>query len=131
MSRIIALPSLKSKPTRRTARPDAPFGAGILPYRPSSGRMPYTAEDLAWAAQAFADPEPDWDQLAGEAAFLDTLEALTPAPVDRCRSCGELSEALAGGRCPECRAFARFEAPSGPVEPCRTIEEWRALGWNA
>jgi hypothetical protein len=108
------------KPTRRTARPAAPFGAGILP-RPT--RFQPTDEDRAAAVLMFADdadwdvrladaeqPEPDYDMLAGEAATLDAMCALTPPPAGLCKTCGEPSEALSWGMCPDCYDDAATDA---------------------
>lgn len=89
----------KIKPTRRTARPAVPFGTGVFP-RPA--RFEPSAEDRAAAAAMFADDEPDYDTLAGEAAFLASCEAMTPPPAGYCRSCGELAEALSHGLCDAC-----------------------------
>jgi hypothetical protein len=104
MSRILCVGTLKVKPVRKTTRPEAPFGAGILPKR---ARFQPSDADRRWAAQAFADGgEPDWDALAAEAACLDAMCSLTPPPVERCPSCGELAEALADGLCPDCERRA-------------------------
>jgi hypothetical protein len=102
MSRIIALPSLKYKPTRHTPRPSAPFGAGIFTRL---ARFEPTDADRQWAAQAFnSSPEPDYDTLAAEAAFVDAMSDLTP--VDLCRSCGQPAEVDRDGLCPDCEAYA-------------------------
>jgi hypothetical protein len=58
------------KPTRHTARPAAPFGAGIHPARI---RFEPSDDDRRWAAQTFGDDDPDWD--ARLAAGLETCEA--------------------------------------------------------
>ena len=77
MSRIMCTSSPKVKATRKTSRPSAPFGAGLLP-KPYRRFEPSDAE-RKWAAAAFADDaSPDYDQLAGEAAFLASYEAMTP-----------------------------------------------------
>jgi hypothetical protein len=73
----------KSKPTRRTARPAAPFGAGVFPRPARSG--PSDA-DRRWAAQTFGD-DADWDVRL--AAGLDACEACG-RPVGR----GELEQGL-------------------------------------
>lgn len=92
------------KPARRTARPAAPFGDRV--FAPRGGRQPFTAADLRWAAQAFAaDDEPDYDQMAGEAAYLASLESLEP-PVGHCRSCGQPAETNENGWCQGCDAMA-------------------------
>jgi hypothetical protein len=81
--RIIALPSLPVKPTRKSPRPSAPFGAGILPH--AGRRMPYTQADLDEAVLMFADsPEPDWDAMALEAEHQARLDAMAPATYGRC-----------------------------------------------
>jgi hypothetical protein len=82
MSRMICLPSLKVKPTRKTARPSAPFGQGIaIPYK--GRQMPYTQADLDEAAQMFAgSPEPDWDALAAQREWEDLYEKGLLAPVE-------------------------------------------------
>jgi hypothetical protein len=56
------------------------FGRGVLASHPDD-TMPYTAADLAWAAQEFGETteggecESDYDELAAaEAAALDALE---------------------------------------------------------
>jgi hypothetical protein len=55
---LYARPKVKS--TRNTPRPAARFGRGILPYvGQHDGRRPYTAEDLALAAQLFGQAEDD------------------------------------------------------------------------
>lgn len=60
MSRILAIASIKSKPTRRTVRPSAPFGSGILPDRPDRRpRFEPSEADRQWAAQVFGDTA-DW-----------------------------------------------------------------------
>ena len=61
-------------------RESRPFGAGINPYRPFAGRMPYTVADADAAVLMFADsPEPDWVALALEAEYQDRLDAMAPA----------------------------------------------------
>jgi hypothetical protein len=97
------------KPTRRTVRPVAPFGAGILRTRRT--RFEPSAADLQWAAQAFnSDAGPDYDTLAAEAACVDAMSDLTP--VDLCRSCGQPAEVDRDGWCADCAAFAdRMASP--------------------
>ncbi len=41
----------------------------------SARRAPYTAADLAWAAQAFADDSPDYDLLAAESEAQASYDA--------------------------------------------------------
>jgi hypothetical protein len=73
---------------------DRPFGT--LPA--CERRQPYTQADLDWAAQAFADAsEPDYDLLAGEAAFLISCE-LCGRPVE--------PEELDRGLCNDCQSAA-------------------------
>jgi hypothetical protein len=56
------------------------FGRGVLQSSPSD-RLPVPLSDLEWAAMAFSlessdfDVEPDWDEMATEAAALDSLES--------------------------------------------------------
>lgn len=54
----------------KTVRRRAVFGQGV-PV--SDRRQPYTVSDLAWWAAASNGP--DFDQLAGQSAALDSLEA--------------------------------------------------------
>ena len=79
MSRIMCVSSTKVKATPPALLP--PWH-GLTRYVPDAGRMPFTQADLQWAAAAFADDaRPDFDQLAGEAAFLASCEALSaPRP---------------------------------------------------
>ncbi len=61
----------KVQPARRTARPSAPFGSGILP--PARQRFEPSAADSAWAAAEFHAAESrDWERRAAEAAALDS-----------------------------------------------------------
>jgi hypothetical protein len=103
MSRIMCVSSRKAKVTRHSHRPAAPFGAGILRFVPLSRGFEPSADDRRAAAQMFADAgEPDYDVLAGEAAALASMEALSPPPAGLCRSCGELAESLTYGYCDAC-----------------------------
>jgi hypothetical protein len=109
MSRMIRTASPKVKPARRTARPAAPFGAGLLRYIPFAVTAPGFVEpgdaDRRWAAQAFADASgPDYDRLAGEAAALASIEALSPPPAGYCRSCGEPVDSSSQVYCDACDA---------------------------
>jgi hypothetical protein len=83
--------TVNRKPTRRTARPAAPFGAGLYPTRfvPSD-------EDLAAVGPLFADVA-DWD--ARMAADADG---------DECEACGRPVERgeLEGGLCNVCQCRA-------------------------
>jgi hypothetical protein len=104
MSRMICLPSLPVKPTRRTPRSSSSFGTGILRSLPFAGRMPYTAQDLADAAAMFADDatqEPDWDALAAQRAWEDAYEA------GHCLACGDRTPFLTEqGLCDRCDEIA-------------------------
>ena len=97
--------TVNRKPARRTARPSAPFGAGLFRFVPfavtAAGYVEPSDADRAAASAMFND-EPDYDQLAGEAAFLDACEALTPPPAGYCRSCGKPAETLSYGYCDAC-----------------------------
>jgi hypothetical protein len=111
------------KPTRHSARPSAPFGAGIFPART---RFEPTEDDRQWAAQVFAadadwdvrmaegdEVEPDWDMLAAEAAYYDTCAVLGPPPLaDRCEACGKAVEPgeLEMGLCSRCMSSAEEHA---------------------
>jgi hypothetical protein len=95
MSRILCTPSLKVKPTRRTARPSAPFGSGILPTRRTrKPRFEPTAADAAWASQTFG-VDADWD-------------AHLTAGFQHCEVCNRpvAKGALVGGLCDRCEARA-------------------------
>lgn len=97
----------KIKPTRRTARSDAPFGAGLTRFVPfavtAPGYVEPSDEDNAWAAANLNDePEPYWDAMAEEAAYLAWCEAMTPPPAGHCRSCGEPAETDRDGLCDRC-----------------------------
>jgi hypothetical protein len=84
------------KVTRRTPRPDAPFGAGILRFAPYGGTMPYNVADLEWAAQEFGR-DADWDaRLAADANG------------EECHTCGRPVERgeLEGGLCNVCQCRA-------------------------
>jgi hypothetical protein len=103
---MISTRTRRFKPTRRTARPAASFGAGLNFFVPlavvAEGFVEPTDEDKAAVAQMFADgPEPEWD-MAGEAAFVDAMSALTPPPADVCRSCGQAAEVDRDGLCFNC-----------------------------
>jgi hypothetical protein len=103
MSRMICLPSLKVKPTRKTARPSAPFGAGILASRPFAGRMPFTYQDTLDAAQMFADEStPDYDAMAMESAYYDQFNGSFPE-TGHCLLCGDRTADLtSAGLCDRC-----------------------------
>jgi hypothetical protein len=59
---------------RRSPRPTTRFGSGLTPYVPDAGRMPYTAADLAWAAQAFESDDAELEARYAESAFMDRYE---------------------------------------------------------
>lgn len=72
MSRIIALPSIKVKPTRIGSRRPGRFGAGLLRSLPAVRDNSHSARDDAWLAAQSAGP--DFGQLAAEAAAMSRLE---------------------------------------------------------
>lgn len=75
MTRIIALSVPKVKPTRRTNRPAGRFGAGLLRSTPVH-RVEYTVSDAQWwSAQNALAEDRHYDQLCGESAAMDRLEA--------------------------------------------------------
>jgi hypothetical protein len=90
----------KIKPTRRTARPDAPFGAGILRFVPLAVTCPDHFEpselDRAAAAAMFG-ADADWSARMAADANGDDCEACG-RPVGR----GELE----GGLCNVCQCRA-------------------------
>jgi hypothetical protein len=96
------------KPTRRTGRPSAPFGAGLFCFVPFAVLAPGFVEpsdaDRAVVGQMFADDaEPDFDRMAEESAYLASLESLEPPLADVCRSCGQPAELDDRyGRCDAC-----------------------------
>jgi hypothetical protein len=109
------------KPTRRTARPSAPFGAGLFPKRT---RFEPSEADRQWAAQVFGaaadwdvrmvegdQPQPDYDMLAGEAEYIVSVENLGPPPAAGiCKKFSEPSEALSWRMCPACFDDAATDA---------------------
>jgi hypothetical protein len=117
---IISTRTRRVKPVRKSPRPAAPFGQGLYPKRT---RLEPSDADRQWAAQVFGadadwdarmadadQPEPDWDMLAGEAACLDAMCALTPPAAGTCKKCGEPAEALSWGMCPDCYDDAATDA---------------------
>ena len=80
MSRIICQGTPKVKPTRTTPRRPGRFGAGILAYVPSSGRLDYTDADYAWYLAnvvAVAESGPsgaELDRLADESEAVALME---------------------------------------------------------
>jgi hypothetical protein len=113
---MISTRARRVKVTRHTARPSAPFGAGLTRFVPfavtAPGFVEPSDEDRAIVGQLFSDyeSEPDWDALAGEAEYVASVEHLGPPPVGACRSCGESSEALSWGMCPDCFEDAATDA---------------------
>lgn len=92
MSRMMVVSTPKIKPVRRTPRPAAPFGQGILPARRE--RFEPSAADRAWAAQVFS-ADGDW---AGRLA----------SGLETCECCGRPVErgGLVGGLCGVCETRA-------------------------
>jgi hypothetical protein len=89
------------KKTRVSDRPAARFGAGLLRSLPAY-QEPYSAADLEWAAQAFADgPEPDWDAIYGERE-LELRYEESVADGSHCAICGLRDDFLLDGVCPPC-----------------------------
>jgi hypothetical protein len=91
---IIIRKRLPVKPTRRTVRPDRPFGEGLFPD-PDEHREPYTQADRDWAAAALNENAVDFDvvdpfeELTEE--YHRWLDSLAPEPGelearDRCDS---------------------------------------------
>ncbi len=122
---MISTRTRRVKPTRRTARPDRPFASGLTYFVPAPvlapGFFEPSPEDRAWAAihlnaddlgmaeiPEMTDEEADY--LAGEAAALASMEALTPRPVGICKACGELVDSLSWGLCDDCFERAAEEA---------------------
>jgi hypothetical protein len=106
---IISTKSRRVKPTRHSARPAAPFGAGVYP-KPS--RFEPTDEDRRWAAQAFGDDDPDWD-----VRLADGIE---------CEACGRPVEPgeLECGLC--CVCMTRAEEAT-----MRSQYAGAGLGWHS
>jgi hypothetical protein len=74
MNRIVCLSRPVVKPSRRTARPSAPFGAGLLRSLPSY-RADHSADDAAWwAAEQAAAEDRHLDALAAESEAQDRYE---------------------------------------------------------
>jgi hypothetical protein len=79
MSRIICIPSRRVKLTRRTARHDRSFGAGLVHFVPiavtAPGYVEPSDEDKAAAAAMFADDDDldpaEMELRAAEAAYYD------------------------------------------------------------
>ena len=88
---MISTKARRVKPTRHSARPAAPFGAGVYPTRT---RFEPSEEDRRWAAQSFAD-DADW-------------EVRLIAGLETCEACGRPVEPgeLECGLCSVCMARA-------------------------
>jgi hypothetical protein len=71
---MITYKNRRVKTHRNTSRPTTRFGSGLTPYIPDAGRMPYTAADLAWAAQAFESDDAELEARYAESAFMDRYE---------------------------------------------------------
>ncbi len=95
MSRMICISTPRVKATRKSARPAAPFGAGIM-----TRRQPYTAAEYASTGELFSDYG-DW--AAPMLAGLETCECCG-RPVER----GELHHGLCD--CCESRAIEASQA---------------------
>ena len=108
MSRIICIADTKVKATRKSPRPSAPFGQGILASRPFAGRMPFTTADLAEAALMFADDatttaDTDWDALALEAEEKARYESQAATVFGHCLNCSlPCDDLTAQGLCDRC-----------------------------
>ena len=107
---MISVESRRVKPTRRTARPPAPFGAGVYPR---ATRFEPSEEDRLWAAQSFG-ADADW-----------CARMAADANGDRCEACGRPvgRGELEGGLCSVC--MARAEAAS-----VACADYGAGLGWH-
>lgn len=77
MARLYAVSTVPVKPTRRTARPAARFGQGILPTHPTF-RSPVSIADMEWHAQQADAAEDRWiDELYAECVAQDRVDAGT------------------------------------------------------
>jgi hypothetical protein len=86
---------------------------GTLPAR--ERRMPYTAQDLACAAQMFADAESDreLEARALEAEWTDQFNGSIPA-AGYCLNCGQASDDLTTqGLCDRCDTLATDATTAG------------------
>jgi hypothetical protein len=87
MSKMICLASVPVKSTRRTTRQPAPFGQGILAYRPHTS-TPFTARDAEEVVTMFAE--------ATRAPMtFDALMAQIRGDLVRCEALGRRQDALA------------------------------------
>jgi hypothetical protein len=97
---MISTKARNVKPTRRTARPFAPFGAGLVHYVP-----------FAVAAADFVEPS-DEDKAAAAALFSADADwsarMAADANGDHCEACGRPVERgeLEGGLCNVCQCRA-------------------------
>lgn len=96
MTRFYAKIEAPIKPTRRTPKTAARFGAGILASRPSVGLKPYTERDLIDAAEMFAEDEArrvdaDLERRAIEAEWQDHVSWTASTTESRCGLCGLLT----------------------------------------
>ena len=106
MSKILCVRSIPVKRTRKSPRSSEPFGAGILPYVPHTGRMPFTAEEEAEAVLMFADTKP-----ASLPSITPTqLMAQIKTDLVRCKELGRRQDAL----WEEIQASKRKDRPSLP-----------------
>lgn len=71
---MISHKTRRVKTHRNSPRPTTRFASGLTPYIPDVGRMPYTAADLAWAAQAFESDDAELEARYLESAFMDRYE---------------------------------------------------------
>jgi hypothetical protein len=107
MTTMIRTARPQVKATRKTGRPDHPFGAGLLRFVPFAVTAPGFVEpsdsDRAAVGLMFADddePTPDYDLLAGEAAAIDAMGDMTPLI---CLACNQPAEWLTrDGWCDAC-----------------------------
>jgi hypothetical protein len=106
--------SRRVKPSRHTARPDAPFGAGILPT--ASRRFEPSDEDRAWAAQFFGqleDERRELEERALQAQWDDQFVGTIPM-TGHCLLCGDRCDDLTvQGLCDRCDDLACEAAIKG------------------
>jgi hypothetical protein len=87
MSRIVCVGSVPVKPHRKTSRKTAPFGQGILAYRPHSV-VAFTAADQAEAVAMFAEAKP-------APTTFDSLMSQIKSDLVRCQELGQRQDSLA------------------------------------
>lgn len=92
---IISINRFPVKPHRRTPRPDAPFGAGLVRF----------VEPSPESFDVEPPMEPDLDAIA----YDDFCRAMTPPPLV-CRSCGGWTGVRTWGMCPDCFERAADDA---------------------